>query len=392
MNLSVTKRFAYGSAAIFLFLVSLPVLAAAGAKIKIDDTKYFQIGMGFRGSVALNENSAPDPGESSFNLSADNLRLYTVSQVHKNVQVEFNTESFSSTTDDPESIIILDAVAKLQFDAFELWLGRQLPPSDRSNLDGPYYLNAAYQFPITGFGYLGAGCCGRDDGIAVHGDIDGGKFKWAYGIFEGVTGGPDIDDNVKHTARIDIALDDPEPGFYTGSTYFGAKKLTTLGLILHSEEDAAGTHYDQGDFTGVGADILIERTLGSGAVLNLEGAYYDWDLDDKSGHTGTNTTFLLQGDSYLMLASYLMPNKTTIGGIKDQLQPYLRYQNYDRDQTNAAGSRGLTDRTEAGINYVIDGFNAKITALWYVDTEHKSTGGANEVDKNTLMLAMQFQL
>ncbi len=39
MNLSVTKRFAYGSAAIFLFLVSLPVLAAAGAKIKIDDTK-----------------------------------------------------------------------------------------------------------------------------------------------------------------------------------------------------------------------------------------------------------------------------------------------------------------------------------------------------------------
>ena len=51
MNLSVTKRFAYGSAAIFLFLVSLPVLAAAGAKIKIDDTKFFQIGMGYRGSL-----------------------------------------------------------------------------------------------------------------------------------------------------------------------------------------------------------------------------------------------------------------------------------------------------------------------------------------------------
>ena len=85
------------------------------------------------------------------------MRLYTVSQVHKNVQVEFNTESFSSAIDDPESIIILDAVAKLQFDGFELWLGRQLPPSDRSNLDGPFYLNAAYQFPIVqSFGYLGA--------------------------------------------------------------------------------------------------------------------------------------------------------------------------------------------------------------------------------------------
>ena len=337
--------------------------------------------------MSLNENSAPDPGEKSFNLNADNMRLYTVSQVHKNVQVEFNTERGSAAVDDAESIVILDAVAKLQFDAFELWLGRQLPPSDRSNLDGPYYLNAAYHFPITSFGYLGAGCCGRDDGIAIHGDIDGGKFKWAYGVFEGIRGGSDIDDNVKHTARIDFALGDPEPGFYTGSTYFGAKQLATLGLVFQYEKDGAGTAGDQGDFTGVGVDVLIEKTIGSGAVLNLEGAYYDWDLDDKSGHTGTNTTFLLQGDSYLVLASYLMPNKTSIGGIQGQFQPYLRYQNYDRDQTNAAGSRGRKDRTEAGINYVIDGFNAKVTALWYLDADHD-----NGVDKNTAMLAMQFQL
>jgi len=387
MNLSVTKRFVYGSAAIFLFLVSLPVLAAAGAKIKIDDTKYFQIGMGFRGSMSLNENSAPDPGEKSFNLNADNMRLYTVSQVHKNVQVEFNTERGSAAVDDAESIVILDAVAKLQFDAFELWLGRQLPPSDRSNLDGPYYLNAAYQFPISSFGYLGAGCCGRDDGIAIHGDIDGGKFKWAYGVFEGIRGGSDIDDNVKHTARIDFALGDPEPGFYTGSTYFGAKQLATLGLVFQYEKDGAGTAGDQGDFTGVGADLLIEKTIGNGAVLNLEGSYLDFDLDDKVG-TGN----LLQGNSYLVLASYLLPNKVSLGGISGQLQPYARFQSFDRDQTNAAANRGTLDRTEAGINYVIDGFNAKITALWYVDTEHKSTDGADEVDKNTVMLAMQFQL
>ena len=388
MNLSVTKRFVYGSAAIFLFLVSLPVLAAAGAKIKIDDTKYFQIGMGFRGSMSLNENSAPDPGEKSFNLNADNIRLYTVSQVHKNVQVEFNTERGSATVDDAESIVILDAVAKLQFDAFELWLGRQLPPSDRSNLDGPFYLNAAYSFPmVQSFGNLGSGCCGRDDGIAVHGDVNGGKFKWAYGVFEGIRGGSDIDDNVKHTARIDFALGDPEPGFYTGSTYFGAKQLATLGIVYQHETDGAGTAGDQGDFTGVGADLLIEKTIGNGAVLNLEGSYLDFDLDDKVG-----TGHLLQGNSYLVLASYLSPNKVSLGGISGQLQPYARFQSFDRDQTNAAANRGTVDRTEAGINYVIDGFNAKITALWYVDTEHKSTDGANEVDKNTLMLAMQFQL
>ena len=53
MNLSVTKRFVYGSAAIFLCLVSLPVLAAAGAKINIADTKYYQIGMGITGTISL---------------------------------------------------------------------------------------------------------------------------------------------------------------------------------------------------------------------------------------------------------------------------------------------------------------------------------------------------
>ena len=375
MNLTVTKRFLYGSAAIFLFLVSLPVLAAAGAKIKIDDTKYFQIGMGFRGSASLNENNATDPGEDSFDLSADNMRLYTVSQVHKNVQVEYNTELSG------ESVNLLDAVAKLQFDGFELWLGRQLPPSDRSNLDGPFYLNAAYSFPmVQSFGNLGPSN-GRDDGVAIHGDIQGGKFKWAYGVFEGVTGGADLDDNVKHTARIDFALGDPEPGFYTGSTYFGAKKLTTLGLIFQHENDSVGSAANQGDFNGFGADLLVERTLGNGAVVDLEGAVYNWDTDDKADGT------ILQGDSFLVLASYLMPNKTSIGGIQGQFQPYARYQGYNRDMTNTSGSRGYIARTEAGLNYVIDGFNAKITALWFVDTDQH-----NDVDKNTAMLAMQFQL
>ncbi len=362
-------------AAGFLIVASLPIFAAAGAKVKIDDTKYFQIGMGFRGSVSLNENNATDPGEDSFDPGLDDLRLYTVSQIHKNIQVEFNTQTQTG------NVNLLDGVAKIDFGAFDLWVGRQLPPSDRANLDGPYYLNAAWSFPIVqSFGNLGISA-GRDDGVAIHGDVQGGKFKWAYGVFEGVTGGADLDDNVKHTARIDFALGDPEPGFYTGSTYFGAKKLTTLGLIFQHENDSVGSAADQGDFNGFGADLLVERTLGNGAVVDIEGAVYNWDTDDKADGA------ILQGDSFLVLASYLMPNKTSIGGIQGQFQPYCRYQGYNRDMTNTSGSRGYIDRTEAGINYVIDGFNAKITALWYVDTDQH-----NEVDKNTAMLAMQFQL
>jgi len=374
MVLKFRNKYCAQVAALVLCLV-LPSLAFAGAKIKIDDTKYFQIGAGFRATVALNENSAPDVGEDALDINADNMRIYTVSQVHKNIQVEYNTEHSGGT------ITLLDAVAKFNFAPIEIWAGRHLPPSDRANLDGPFYLNAAYTYPmVQSFGNLGI-FAGRDNGVSIHGDIGGGKIKWAYGAFEGLQGGADLDDNLRHTARVDFALGDPEPGFYTGSTYFGAKKLTTIGLVWHREEDGVGTAADQGDFTGLSADILIERTLGSGAVVNLEGAYYDWDTDGKADGTIT------QGDSFLALASYLMPGKTSIGGLQGQLQPYVRYQGYDQDNSNSAGSRGYKDRTEAGLNYVLDGFNAKLTAYWYVDADHD-----NNVDKNVAALAMQFQL
>jgi len=376
MNLSVTKRFAYGSAAIFLFLVSLPVLAAAGAKIKIDDTKFFQIGMGYRGSLTIEEDAATSGTDHSFNPKTENMRLYTVSQVHKNIQVEFNTELNGSSVD------LLDAIAKLDLGVFELWIGRQLPPSDRANMDGPYYLNAAWAYPmVQSFGNLGcSGCQGaRDDGIAIHGEANGGKFKWAYGVFEGLKAGADQEDNVRHAASLTFALDDAEPGFYSGSTYFGAKKITTLNIAMHHEEDGVGSSAtDKGDFTGFSADVLIERTLGNGAVVDLEGGYYNWDTDDKFDNTIT------QGDSFLVLASYLMPGKTSIGGIQGQFQPYTRYQGFNRDMKNDTGKTGYTDSIEAGLNFVIDGFNAKVTALW------QQTEDVTTVDK--YVLGMQFQL
>jgi hypothetical protein len=375
MNLSVTKRFAYGGAAIFLFLVSLPVLAAAGAKIKIDDTKFFQIGVGVRGSVTVEEDAATNGTDSSFNPAPENIRLYTLSQVHKNVQVEYNTELSG------ESINLLDVIVKLDLGVFDLWIGRQLPPSDRANMDGPFYLNAAWAYPmVQSFGNQGcSGCLGaRDNGMAFHGDANGGKFKWAYGVFEGLSGGADQEDNVRHAASLTYAFDDAEPGFYSGSTYFGAKKITTLNFAMHHEEDGVGTSTDQGNFTGYSADVLIERTLGNGAVVDLEGAYYDWDTDDKFDD------IITQGDSFFVLASYLMPGKASIGGIQGQFQPYTRYQGYNRDMKNDTGKTGYKDRIEAGVNYVIDGFNAKVTALW------EQTDDVSKIDK--YVLGMQFQL
>ena len=385
MVLKFRNKYCAQVAALVLCL-ALPSLAFAGAKIKIDDTKYFQIGMGFRANLNTVEDGAPNTtGTDSFDIAVNNMRIYTVSQVHKNIQIEYNTELSSGTsdgtTDSAMRVRLLDAVAKFNFAPIEIWVGRHLPPSDRSNLDGPFYLNAAYTYPmIQSFGNLGI-FAGRDNGISIHGDIGGGKFKWAYGAFEGLTGAASADqkDNLRHTASFTAALGDAEPGFYTGSTYFGAKNLTTISLVWHHEEDGVGTSGSPKDFTGVSADILIERALGNGAVGTLEGAVYDWDTDDSFDNTIT------QGESFLVQASYLMPGKSSIGGgIEGRFQPYVRYQGFNRDMKNDTAKTGYKSSREVGLNYVIDGFNAKLTGFWKQDED------VNELD--TFMMAMQFQL
>ena len=45
-----------------------------------------------------------------------------------------------------------------------------------------------------------------------------------------------------------------------------------------------------------------------------------WDTDDKVGMGNT----ILQGDSLLCLGELSMPNKTSIGGISGQFQPYFK--------------------------------------------------------------------
>ena len=366
--------------------LALPSLLFAGAKIKVDDTKWFSIGMGFRSSFAITEDGAPNGASDSAGVSFDNIRLYTAAKVHERVTVEFNTERSDGATTTGQNtnarnqIQVLDAVAKLSLDGFDIWAGRFLPPSDRANLDGPFYLNAAYDFPIVqAYPSINAG---RDNGIAIMQEFDGGKFKWSYGVFEGRTNrtnidpNPDQTDNFLHAARVTYNFWDPEPGYYTGSTYFGAKDVLAVGFVYQFEEDGAGTTTGTaGDFTGWNVDVLMEKKLATGAVVNLEGAYYEYDTDDITD------TSLIQGESYFVLASYLCPKKTGWGKV----QPYVRYQHFAR--ANLTGDGGNHTRVEGGLNYVIDGYNAKLTALYYADRN-----GSNAATRNTFKLAWQFQL
>ena len=386
--LSGYKRSLSIASALLLLCVGLPTLAIAGAKIKVDDTRWFSIGLGFRSSFAVTEDAAPNGQDSSSGVNFTNMRLYTAAKVHENVTLEFNTERSDgdrTTANDNNTnlntqnkIQVLDAVAKFSFKGFDLWAGRFLPPSDRSNLDGPFYLNN-YDFPIVQA--YPAIFAGRDNGVAIMKEYAGGKFKWSYGLFEGRTNStntntnPDQADNLLHAARVTYNFWDPEPGYYTTSSYYGAKDVLAVAFVYQHEADGAGTSTTAGDFTGWNVDVLMEKKLQNGGVVNLEGAYYDYDLDDK-----TDTT-LTQGEGYLLLGSYLIPKQIGWGKV----QPYVRYQHFARDIFTGDG--GNRARTEGGVNYIIDGQNAKISVLYFSDRN-----GSNADPKNTFKIGLQFQL
>ena len=121
----------------------------AGAKIEIDQTKWISIGAGLRGSYATTEDAAPNGNAWNNNFSLENMRLYMNGQIHKYIKLEFNTECTDCSSGG--TMIVLDAIGKFEFnDYFNIWGGRLLVPSDRAELDGPFYQNT-FDFNKTPF-------------------------------------------------------------------------------------------------------------------------------------------------------------------------------------------------------------------------------------------------
>ena len=360
-----------GSLAVF---AAAPAVSHAGGTIKIDDTRSISIGAGLRTSFNAIEDQAPNGTSRSKDFALDSFRLYVSGRLPQSVSFEFNTD-YDTTPTGTEDIRVLDGVLKFEFnDYFNVWAGRFLPPSDRSNLSGPYYLNS-WDFPFVQA--YPAVFAGRDDGVAIWGQVGKGQFKYQLGAFDGQTGGPNQSDSLLYAGRLVLNLWDPEPGYYNSSTYYGDKNVLAVGLTAMTQSDAVGTATTPGDFNGWSLDVLAERKLGGAGVGTLEGAYYDYSSDNGTLPAVTGA----DGNGYFILASYLLPQKLGVG----QLQPVVRYQSFETDGANVARTR-----TDVGLNYIINGHNARISALFF--NENDDSTSATKVDGTGFKLGLQFQI
>jgi hypothetical protein len=354
-------------------------LGWAGAVLKIDDTKWISLGMGLRTSFSAAEGQAGlNRNKWSTDFALNNLRLYINGQIHDYIKFEFNTEC--SNCGDGGDIRILDAVAKFEYNPFiNLWLGRQLVPEGRIEMNGPFY-SATFEPFKTPFepsdstiqGVLpspDAGTFGRDEGANFWGAALDGHLKYVVGVFEGLKRSfngqktANADSNFLYATRIAYQFWEVEkaPAYYTGGTAYGRNgDVLTLAGFAQYQEDGAGSLERPSDILLAGGDLLLEKVLPNQGVLTFNAEYKNFSYSDYTPPSGTNYFPVggfpsgFRGDSFTTNLLYLIPDQAWVG----QFQPYVMF---TRVMTEGGPDQ---NEYEAGVNYVIDGHNARISLLW----------------------------
>ncbi|WP_025870769.1 porin [Methylobacillus glycogenes] len=366
---------------------ALPSMSTqAAGTITFGEDKSLSIGLGIRTAFTSVEDAAPNGNSRSKDFDVDDARIYINASFNKYIKGTFNTFTTTNSADGQDSIRTLDAYLQFEFmDEFNIWMGQLLPPTDRANLDGPFYLNA-WSYPGVVSRYQNK-FVGRDIGVTLWGKLLDKHLVYSFGAYEGNRASsfngnsalnPNRSDNLMYSGRVQYDFWDAgnDPAYYTSSTYYG-KDVLSIALVGMYQKDAVGQVGASDDYLAYNIDALLEKKFTAG-VLNVEGAAYKYDFSKTA--VNSDAAGAKSGKAYLGLVSWLFPDVVGWG----KFQPYARYQKFSAD----SGTLFNPDVKEydLGLNYIIDGHNARISTV-YTKTK---TEGISDIDKFTVGLQLQF--
>ncbi len=385
---------AWAAMALVAGMIATVPNAYAGGTIKADDDKWISVGMGIRTSFSAREDGSASRSQWSNDFAVDNARIYINGKIHKYVGFEFNTECFNcpragqaagpptaNTFGSNSGMGLLDAIGKFEInDLVNVWFGRMLVPTERGELNGPFYhaVYDGFRTPLnpadfsTNFGAGGAGMYGRDNGVTFFGKIHPGgtHLQYVAGLFTGsrsaLGNGPNQRNSLKYAGRLtwNLLNEEKNPGYYTSGTYYGtAGDILAIAVGGEYQNAAAGSFANPAPFGAVVSDILFEKVLPDKGVITFNAEYKRYwagNLASFSGPDG-NLFPIFSGTSFTAYAMYLFPQEVGIG----RFQPYGRY-----TFVNSVHASAL-DEFEGGLNYVINGHNARISTFW----RHGNVGG-----------------
>jgi hypothetical protein len=325
-----------------------------------------------RVDVVLNNAIRPGGGEPVGDelkdaYSTGLFELHTSGKVYGVVSFTANFVSGYSP-DISGSVGLMDGIIQIEpSDYFNLWLGRMLVPVDRTNFSGPWF-TAPWYYP--GFGFVDnqvtvprQGPSGRNDGVTVWGQIEGGLVKYYAGAYDLY----DVETSPLFSGRIALALLEKEPGYYNSSTYYG-KDILSLGVGAQYKKDGSappeGSTAEPDNHTEFNVDVLFEKNFGGAGVLDLEGAFYKFNGDFEPTDAG-----------WFGVASYLLPGDVGPGKI----QPLVRVQQAIPAQDDADTATLI----DAQIGYIVNSYATRF-ALGY------RNGSAGDLDIQALYFGAQF--
>ena len=205
------KMFVVAGAAMALVagMVSLSPTSTQAARSRPTTTSGFPSEWESVHSFSMREDGSASGAQWSNNFGVDNARIYINGKIHKYVGFEFNTECFNcprsgqlaggpttNTFGSNSGVGMLDAIGKFEItELVNVWFGRMLVPTERGELNGPFYhaVYDGFRTPLnpadfsTNFGAGGAGMYGRDNGVTFFGKIHPGgtHLQYVAGVFTG---------------------------------------------------------------------------------------------------------------------------------------------------------------------------------------------------------------
>ena len=354
--------------------------AYAGGMIKADDDKWISVGMGIRTSFNKVEDGSADGKHSSNSFGVNNARIYVNGKIHKYVGFEFNTECFNCNVSGGgagfganSNVGLLDAIGKFEINELvNVWFGRMLVPTERGELNGPFYhaVFDGFRTPFNqsdfsgNFGKGGAGLYGRDQGVTFFGKVHPGgtHLQYVAGLFTGLqssaTAGPNQRSSLKYAGRLtwNLLNEEKNPGYYTSGTYYGtAGDILAIAVGGEYQNEGAGSLANKSRFGSVVTDLLFEKVLpNNNGVVTVNAELKRYWAQNAAAFGNADCFCMFGGTSWTMYALYLFPQEIGIG----RFQPYARYTGLN----SAFG--GAREEYELGTNYVISGHNARISTYY----------------------------
>lgn len=253
--------------------------AAGPSPSLVSPDRTLNLAVWLRVGTFMSNTDASRPGDDLYGSGL--LQLMLNGRVHPNVgwQADLRADYGGGTMNSDASL--LDVIAKLESSSnvLNLWLGRMLVPSDRSNFSGPWFISPFF-YPGMYGGPDGAavgprrGPGGRNNGATLWGQLGGGLFKYYAGVFD--LHAPE--EAPLLSTRLGLSLLSPEPGFGSRSAYFGEDRLAVGANFQlkrrgsQSPPPLMGQLPLSDDYRAAGGDLLFEKAFGSG-VGTIESAY-----------------------------------------------------------------------------------------------------------------------